>query len=126
MVPHMNSIQMDRVKLLFESNQIDKEIYEFIPIVLKRVEDELQVQLAEENAGPFVTHLSIALQRIKNQEAIGEIPAELTSLTQKHPRLFEFAKEILSIVSPKVSINAEASFITLYFCLLTGMESEGL
>jgi transcriptional antiterminator len=121
----LNSLLLERVDLLLDSEQIEREVYDLIPSILKKVEDELQVQLTDENAGPFITHLAIALQRIKKNEVIEESSSEIKLLTEKYQNLFELAKEILSDITPKlVDINAEASYITLYFCLLTGKKYE--
>lgn len=115
----MEANLLERLNLLYDSGQIDPDVYEQIPVLVQRVEEHLQVKLDEEIGGPFISHLSIALQRVKKQEAIQEAPEELKALSAKHPDLFGFAKEILNSEE-----EAEAHFVTLYFCTLTGKGNE--
>jgi hypothetical protein len=113
----------ERIDLLHQTNQIDDYVYGQLPVLLKRVEDYLQITLSEENAGPFVSHLAIALQRILQKTPVLEVSDELKALTEKYPDYYQFAADILALPGTEsVTCNAEASFVTLYLCLLSGKE----
>jgi transcriptional regulatory protein LevR len=120
----VNSELKERLQILFDSGQIKQDVYEIVPTIVNQVEKELCVDLNEENGGSFVSHLSIALQRIKDRKAIQEAPKEVLVYSEKYPELNSFAKEVLSVFAKNesVDIDAEAAFITLYFCLLTKKE----
>jgi transcriptional regulatory protein LevR len=111
----MDANLMERLELFHDSGQIDTDIYQKVPGLVQKVEGKLEIELAEENAGQFVSHLAIALQRIKSGQTVQESPQELLVLTEKYPELYTFAKEILGTEE-----EAEALFITIYFCTLTG------
>jgi transcriptional regulatory protein LevR len=112
----MDANLTERLEIFHESGQIDTDIYTQVPTLLQKVEEKLAINLEEDNAGAFVTHLSIALQRIKTGQTVQESPQELMGLRQKYPELYSFAKQLLNTEKEE----AEALFITLYFCTLTG------
>lgn len=121
----MESSLLERVNLLLHSNQIDQQVYDLMPGVVRKVEDELKLRLTKDNAGSFVTHTAIALSRIKNHEPMGEFPPDWEALVAKQPTFFRLAKEILSTVeADNVDTDAEAAIITLHFYVLTGEEPE--
>ncbi|PLR80602.1 PRD domain-containing protein [Bacillus canaveralius] len=120
----MDATLKERIDLLHDTNQINDDIFHELPGIFEKVEKFLDVKLTEENAGSFASHISVALQRISEKKAVTEIAAELETVIEKNPDFYEFAKKLLSESSGDVDINAEAAFITLYFCLLTGRENE--
>jgi transcriptional regulatory protein LevR len=112
----MDASLMERLQLFHESGQIDQDIFKKVPKLLETIEEKFAITLEEENAGQFVTHLSIALQRIKTGQTVKEPPAELKPLAEQNSELYSFAKEILQTETEE----AELLFITLYLCTLTG------
>ncbi|KIL50043.1 PRD domain-containing protein [Jeotgalibacillus soli] len=117
----MDATLKERVDLLHDTNQINDEIYHRLPGIFDEVEKYLDVILTEENAGSFASHVSVALQRISENNPVTEISDELKSVIEANPKYYQFAKEVLSAGS--LNVDAEAAFITLYFCLLTGEEN---
>lgn len=112
----MDANLTERLEIFHVSGQIDTDIFTKVPTLLQKVEEKLAVKLEENNAGAFVTHLSIALQRIKTGQTVQEPPQELMVLGEKYPELYSFAKHLLDTEQEE----AEALFLTLYFCTLTG------
>jgi hypothetical protein len=54
---------------------------------------------------------------------VQEVSDEVKALTDKHPEFYQFAGEILALPGTEsVNCHAEASFVTLYLCLLSGKE----
>ncbi|MFJ7727489.1 PRD domain-containing protein [Neobacillus sp. NPDC097160] len=117
----MDATLKERIDLLHDTNQINDEIYNRLPSLLEEVEEFLHVKLTEENAGSFTSHISVALQRIRDNQPVSEISTELESVIGNNQEYFQFAKELLK--NDYTNIEAEAAFITLYFCLLTGKEN---
>ncbi|WP_409291859.1 PRD domain-containing protein [Peribacillus sp. SCS-37] len=121
----MDASLKERLDLLHDTNQISDKIYDRLPVLLDQVEAYLDVKLAEENAGSFASHLSVALQRISENNPVSEISEELETVIAKNPEYYQNAKEFLQANNPKgANIDAEAAFITLYFGLLTGKGNE--
>ncbi|PLT29882.1 PRD domain-containing protein [Peribacillus deserti] len=119
----MDSSLKERVDLLHDTNQMSDQIYQQLPGIFDRVEKFLGVKLLEENAGSFASHISVALQRISEGKPVSEISGELQTVVKENPDFYEFAKELLSEKASETNIDAEAAFITLYFCLLSGKEN---
>ncbi|MEH6996279.1 PRD domain-containing protein [Neobacillus drentensis] len=117
----MDATLKERIDLLHDTNQINDQIFNRLPSLLEEVEEYLNVKLTEENAGSFTSHISVALQRIAANEHVTEVSSELESVIGNNPEYYQFAKELLK--SGDTNIEAEAAFITLYFCLLTGKEN---
>ncbi|MED1466871.1 PRD domain-containing protein [Bacillus salipaludis] len=117
----MDATLKERIDLLHDTNQINDEIFNCLPILMEEVEKFLDVKLTEENAGSFTSHISVALQRISDNQPVTEIAAELETLIGENPEYYQFAKDLLK--NDQANVDAEAAFITLYFCLLTGKEN---
>jgi transcriptional regulatory protein LevR len=116
---------MERIELMYETNQMDQETYNGVPEVLRRIESFLQVQLTEENAGACVSHLIKAIQRVKNNEAIEECSVELMAEMMKTKHLYDFSLEILKPYNiHNMNLEAEAAFIASYFAMMTEEENE--
>ncbi|MDN3019424.1 PRD domain-containing protein [Paenibacillus sp. BSR1-1] len=118
----MDATLKERIDLLHDTNQINDEIYNRLPYLMEEVENFLDVKLTEENAGSFTSHISVALQRISKNEPVTDIASELETLIGENPDYYQFAKDLLE--NDETNIDAEAAFITLYFCLLTGKGNE--
>jgi transcriptional regulatory protein LevR len=120
----MNASLKERVDLLHDTNQISDEIYHLLPRLFEKVENMLKVELSEENAGSFASHLSVSLQRISEGNPVTEISGELETVIEQNPEYYQFANDLLLANNQKGAvIDAEAAFITLYFCLITGKEN---
>lgn len=117
----MDATLKERIDLLHDTNQINDEIFNHLPFLMEEVEKFLNVTLTEENAGSFTSHISVALQRISDNNPVTELSSELETVIGKNPEYYQFAKELLK--NDTTNIDAEAAFITLYFCLLTGKEN---
>ena len=63
----------DRVDILLETKLITEEVYKLLLEIIKKLEDEYDIKLTEENGGMFITHLSAAITRIKKGEPINEL-----------------------------------------------------
>jgi len=91
--------------------------------VLAMVEKEYKIRLTEENSGMFVTHLSIALQRLIDKKPFNiEHPAVLDEV-RKHTEEYEFGNEIKEMIEKCLNLKVpetELGFIVAYLCILTG------
>lgn len=121
---NMDASLNERLDLLHDTNQISEDIYNRLPAIFEKVEEYLGINLKEENAGSFASHLSVALQRISEHKPAVDISSELENVIETNPDYYQFAKVLLRDNSQTgADIGAEAAFITLYFCLLTGKEN---
>jgi len=113
----------DRIELLFESEQVDRDTFEQTPNVLKKVEEFLELKLEEENAGSFTSHLMKAIQRIKTNEAVQTCSTALVQQALAKPEVYEFSLELLAPFNIHNSnLDVEAAFIASYLLSLTDEE----
>ncbi|KTD85671.1 PRD domain-containing protein [Paenibacillus etheri] len=113
----------DRIELLFESEQVDRDTFEQTPNVLKKVEEFLELKLEEENAGSLTSHLMKAIQRIKTNEAVQTCSTALVQQALAKSEVYEFSLELLAPFNIHNSnLDAEAAFIASYLLSLTDEE----
>ncbi|UKS24822.1 PRD domain-containing protein [Paenibacillus sp. HWE-109] len=113
----------ERIELIYASKQVDLDTYEQTPGLLRKVEAFLDIQLDEENAGSFTSHLMKAIDRIKRNGAVQECsPALLQQAAAKTP-IYDFSLELLSPFNVHgTSLDAEAAFIASYLLAMTEEE----
>jgi transcriptional regulatory protein LevR len=111
----------ERLDILVESGQITADIRQHVRSVVEDLGQRYQVQLDEDNAGAFVTHLALACVRVARGEAITEVPGSIEEIIRRHSDLFEQAKTLFP-GAPADLPKAEAGFITMYLCFLLRKE----
>ena len=62
-----------RLEILRNSEVIDEEIYNKVISLIEYLDKKWKITLTEENGAMFVTHLSMALKRIKQNENVNNI-----------------------------------------------------
>ncbi|OCT16495.1 hypothetical protein A8709_02460 [Paenibacillus pectinilyticus] len=113
----------ERIELLYETGQVDRDIFEQTPVVLRTVEAFLGVQLEEENAGSFTSHLMKAMQRMKTNQAVQSCSAALEQQAASDSRIYAFSRGILAPFNAhETNVDAEAAFIASYLLTLTDGE----
>lgn len=62
-----------RLDILKNSEVIDEEIYNKVISLIEHLDKKWEITLTEENGAMFITHLSMALKRIKENENVSNI-----------------------------------------------------
>ena len=62
-----------RIELLKNSDLIDEQIYNKIMSLVSHLDKQWNIRLTEENGAMFITHLSMALKRIKENQSVKSI-----------------------------------------------------
>ncbi|MEW8979180.1 MAG: PRD domain-containing protein [Symbiobacterium sp.] len=117
-----------RLQLLEESGQIGPEVADLTRHVIRKVEERYGVALTEENGAMFVTHLAVALERLRTGQAIDVMLAEGLAEVKAYPREWAFVSEVvageagrrLGVKMPE----GEIGFLTAH--LITLLHPEGL
>ena len=78
-----------RLEILRDSNVIDEHVYIQLMNFIIRLKDKWEIELTEENGAMMVTHIAMALQRIKKGEAVKEIDENVYSEVLKSDRIDE-------------------------------------
>ena len=115
----------DRLELIKNSGQITENVVRETKKVVQMIEEKYKIKLKEERRqdAMFVTHVTIALQRLVDGKEFDEIPSSVIQEVKGYPEEYEFAKEIVNKVEGDMNVKvpeAELGFIAAYICLVSG------
>jgi len=105
-----------RLKLLKDGAQIDEDTYNNLLKIIESFKKDFQIELSEENGGMFITHLAVALERIKKKELVEPIE-ELIFEEVRNDKNFKKANDILESLEKDINISVpevERPFILLF------------
>lgn len=110
----------DRLRIFLASGQISSENFDTMLRIITMLGEKWKIKLTEENSAMFITHLTMAYERIKTGNEITEVEKEINNEIccynnfEKGKRIIEDIKSEIGIELPK----AEEEFILLYLCVL--------
>ena len=123
----MDDMLYMRLDLLEEAGEIDSSTKESVANFVKAIENKYFIKVTEENGSMLVTHLAMALSRIKKGKKIESINEELfeevrkTKTYNKLPEHYKKIEDELNIIIPK----EEKDYIALHVCTLIDKEKNG-
>ena len=112
----MDQLLKQRLEILKEAGEISEEIKSVVIDFAENFERKYSIAMTEENSAMLITHLAMALVRVKNEEKIDEMDEISLNEVKKYDvfnELYEFHKKIegnLNIVIPE----SERGFIALH------------
>ena len=93
-----------RLGLLKEAGVINERIYDKLTLLIKYLYEKWKISLTESNGGMFITHLSMALKRIEENEKVSNIDERVFQEVLKSEKLEEI-KEIYNDIEKNVFIE---------------------
>lgn len=93
-----------RLGILKEAGVINKGIYEKLILLIKYLGEKWEIHLTESNGGMFITHLSMALKRIEENENVSNIDEGVFQEVLKSEK-FEEIQEIYNDIEKNVFIE---------------------
>ena len=93
-----------RLGLLKEAGVINERIYDKLSLLIKYLDEKWKISLTESNGGMFITHLSMALKRIEENEKVSNIDEGVFQEVLKSEKLEEI-KEIYNDIEKNVFIE---------------------
>ena len=93
-----------RLGLLKEAGVINERIYDKLSLLIKYLYEKWKISLTESNGGMFITHLSMALKRIEENEKVSNIDEGVFQEVLKSEKLEEI-KEIYNDIEKNVFIE---------------------
>ena len=93
-----------RLGLLKEAGVINERIYDKLTLLIKYLYEKWKISLTESNGGMFITHLSMALKRIEENEKVSNIDEGVFQEVLKSEKLEEI-KEIYNDIEKNVFIE---------------------
>ena len=93
-----------RLGLLKEAGVINERIYDKLTLLIKYLYEKWKISLTESNGGMLITHLSMALKRIEENEKVSNIDEGVFQEVLKSEKLEEI-KEIYNDIEKNVFIE---------------------
>lgn len=114
----------ERLKILYEGDQIDRKIKDAVERAIKTIEKKYRIEVNETNGTMLVTHLAMALMRIKKGEKVeGLSPIALEELKKEkeYENCMYFCTKLEEELGFLIPIG-EKGYISLYLCNLINQE----
>jgi PRD domain-containing protein len=93
-----------RLGILKEVGVINEGIYDKLTLLIKYLDEKWKISLTESNGGMLITHLSMALKRIEENEKVSNIDEGVFQEVLKSEKLEEI-KEIYNDIEKNVFIE---------------------
>ena len=93
-----------RLGLLKEAGVINERIYDKLTLLIKYLDEKWKISLTESNGGMLITHLSMALKRIEENEKVSNIDEGVFQEVLKSEKMEEI-KEIYNDIEKNVFIE---------------------
>ncbi len=124
----MDKLLIERLDILKEAGEISNEIRAAVTEFAKSFEKKYSLTMTEENASMLITHLAMALARIKRGEEVNAMD-ELTMDEIKQTVIYSELPEFYRMIEDKLQIglpDSEKGYIALHACAIMAMlENEG-
>lgn len=122
----MDDMLLARLNILKDAGEIDQEILDAVEIFVQKVEKEFDIKLTEDNASMLITHIAMALPRIKNGkeiDSIGEIVLEELKASEGYIKI----PDIVFLLENKLRIKipeTELGYIALHLCSIIAQKNK--
>lgn len=114
----------ERLDLFMHSGQISEASYKALLRVIDMFKRQYGIVLTEENGAMFITHLSIANERIKKQEFIKPVDKEIYKEIE-NDLSFNRAEQAFGLIQQELNITIpdnEKGYIMIHLCILFKQE----
>lgn len=111
----------ERFDLLEEAGQVTRLARLLTEYVLTQIAENLGVELTEENAAPFVTHVAIALTRLNRGDQVVAHSAVVEDEIEDRVRETELVVSLLTECEEFLGRpvpRAEAAYVTVHLCAI--------
>lgn len=111
----------ERFSLLLESDQLQLPVLNVVLKLIEEVEKDLALELTEDNAEMFVTHLAMALQRIADGKPVKEAPPALLNEARGLTEYWQQAGNLTQLAGDALGQEIEENergYLTLHLAKL--------
>lgn len=106
-------LMQDRLELLVKSGQVSRTVVEVVREIARKVKESFGLDLSEEDGSMFVTHLAVALERLRRGEPIKEAPESLLEEIREFHDESTFVSELEVYLNSRLGVSlplAEKAF----------------
>lgn len=111
-----------RLELLRDSGQVDPDVAEFLTCAVVSVANDIGVTLSDDAFGPALTHVALAFQRARREEAIEVWSSDHGDELGAFPKVVARAESLASEAECRLGLTLpakEREFIALHLAALT-------
>lgn len=115
-----------RLTILHDAGQIGQETYRQIQDAIIWLAEKRMMALTEDNGAMFVTHMAVALERMRKGEAVAPLDESLLAEVAKSEHFTDaqaIAAELEKLWAVNFS-NSELGYIWLHLCTLVCQHGE--
>jgi len=109
-----NSLE-SRVAILRRGGLLNDENYQRVQDIIAFLQEQYNLELTEDNATSFITHLCVALERISRGEEIGELDPDVYEAAKSEPIFDKALRLSLELQKRYPTLpDSEIKFITMH------------
>jgi len=108
-----------RLDILVEGGVLGEENFKRVSHIIRHFKERYGIELTDDNAGAFITHLCSALERIARGEPVGELDKEIYEDVVIHPMFSQadiISKELRDMY-PMIP-ESELMYLNMHLSLL--------
>lgn len=109
-----------RLQILRDAGQISQENYDAMLKIISMFEVKWGIKLTEDNGAMFITHFTVAFERIAKDETVDPMNEDALKEIRENENYYK-CKEILKTIENELGIRIpenEESFLMIYLCIL--------
>lgn len=118
---HYNTPFQERFSLMIQSGQVDLSTINLVLEIIRKIERDYNLTLDEDNAASFVSHVTLALQRLKDAKPLKDYPDVLLNEARAMPSYWAYAGEINKLVAERLGKHfdqGEVGYLTIHLARL--------
>jgi transcriptional antiterminator len=89
-----NSAFHERFSLMLDSGQVKQRVVDMVMEIIQQLEQDYHLSLNEDNAGMFVSHIALALERLADDKPLEEYPPVVLAEARTMAQQWAYAQKI--------------------------------
>ena len=106
-----------RFTLMLDSGQVQQRVVDMLTEIIQQIERDYSLLLNEDNAGMFVSHIALALQRLADDKPLEEYPSVVLAEARTMAQQWAYAQKIAAYTAEalgKPLPEGEIGYLTIH------------
>jgi transcriptional antiterminator len=107
----------ERFALLLDSGQVQQRVVDVVTAIIQQIERDYSLLLNEDNAGMFVSHIALALQRLADDKPLEEYPSVVQAEARTMAQQWAYAQKIAAYTAEALGKSlpeGEVGYLTIH------------